>query len=178
MLLEKARAKLYGSYEKMIWNSKSIKSCWQDITFAPSVSYKTLNTNSEDLWDKIFHATKFKQICSGFTSNSEKVNWNAINLTPNHYYTIIDAQVLVHKLGSSFKVLKMRNAFKNEFYKGQGSQADTLFWEQVEGNEQKSKILSSVGSKQGIFYMLYTDYLKYFDETFVNLAEDNKKYYN
>ena len=43
--------------------------------------------------------------------------------------------MLVHKLGSLFKVLKLRNAFKNEDYSGEGSKSDTLFWDQVESNE-------------------------------------------
>jgi len=33
-----------------------------------------------------------------------------------------------------------------------------------------------VGSKQGILYMLFTDYLKYVSETFVNHWEENPKY--
>ena len=49
----------------------------------------------------------------GFTSHSHSVQWNSVALTPNNYYTIVDAAVLVHKLGSLFKVLKLRNAFKN-----------------------------------------------------------------
>ncbi len=35
-----------------------------------------------------------------------------------------------------------------------------------------------MGSKEGIIYMLFSDYLKYFDTTFINHFEVNKKYYN
>ena len=70
----------------------------------------------------------------GYTSASHDVNWQSVSLTPNHYYTIIDAAVLVHKLGSVFKVIKLRNAFKNEEYAGEGSKSDTLFWDQIEGS--------------------------------------------
>lgn len=54
----------------------------------------------------------------GYTSASHDINWQSVALTPNHYYTIVDAAVLVHKLGSVFKVIKLRNAFKNEEYAG------------------------------------------------------------
>ena len=44
---------------------------------------------------------------------------------------MIDAANLTHKLGSTFKVIKLRNAFKKEDYHGDGSSADTLFWDQT-----------------------------------------------
>ena len=67
----------------------------------------------------------------GYTSDNASLQWKNISLTPHHYYTILDAVTLVHKLGSTFKVLKIRNAFKNEEYSGEGSKSDTLFWDQV-----------------------------------------------
>ena len=69
-----------------------------------------------------------------FTNNSEQVQWKNIGLTPNHYYTLIDAVTLLHKLGSEFKVLKLRNAFENENYEGEGAASDSLFWDQVEND--------------------------------------------
>ena len=73
-------------------------------------------------------------------------------------------------------MLKLRNAFKAESYKGEGSASDSLFWEQLEAGEAKSQMLSSVGSKQGLSYMLFSDFLKYFSEVFVCHWVDSPKY--
>lgn len=152
----------------MVEQSSNIKLCMQDLTLAPVDTLKTGTADKEEIWNKIIEATKNQKPVLGQTGSSEKINWNAINLTSKHYYTVIDAGVLIHKLGSEFKVLKLRNAFKAEEYKGEGSASDTLFWDQVEASEEKSRLLSSVGSKEGVIYMLFSDYLKYFDSTYVN----------
>jgi hypothetical protein len=57
-----------------------------------------------------------------------------VHLTPHHYYTIVGSATLSHKLGSSFRIIKLRNAFKVEEYEGDGSKSDQLFWDQVESN--------------------------------------------
>lgn len=135
MLVEKARAKLCGSYKKMIEQSSNIKLCMQDLTLAPVDILKTGANDKEEIWNKIIEATKTNKPVLGQTHHNEKTHWNSINLTPKHYYNVIDAAVLIHKLGSEFKVLKLRNAFKAEEYKGEGSASDTLFWDQVEGSD-------------------------------------------
>jgi hypothetical protein len=69
MLLEKARAKLCGSYKKMIELSSNIKLNMQDLTFAPVESLKVASTPKDDLWDKIAEAAKNNKPLLGFTSN-------------------------------------------------------------------------------------------------------------
>jgi uncharacterized Fe-S cluster-containing MiaB family protein len=118
LLLEKARAKLHGSYEQMIKQSQSARNALQEITFAPTDIHKSAGTSKDDLWNKLVEACQKECISLGLTSSSDKINWASINLTANHYYTILDAGSLTHKLGSKFKVLKLRNAFRQEDYKG------------------------------------------------------------
>ena len=97
----------------------------------------------------------------------------------DHYYTVLDAGIVEHQLNNViFRVLKLRNAFGNDNYKGEGSlAADTLFWDQVKPSEEKSKLLSSNDAgKEGSFFMLLPDYIKYFKETNVNMLEENGSY--
>lgn len=84
----------------MIEHSGNVKLEFQDLTFAPADVYKTSVTSKESLWDRIVEATTHHYPAMGYTSNSEKINWNGISLTTNHYYSIVDAAILVHKLGS------------------------------------------------------------------------------
>lgn len=94
---------------------------------------------------------------------SDKVNWKSIKILPDSYYTILDSGILEHKLGSTFKLLKMRNPFEQTEYKGEGSESDVLFWDQINETEEKSRLLKqSTNSVNGIFYMLFQDYIKYF----------------
>ena len=47
----------------------------------------------------------------------------------------------MHKFQNSFRVVKLRNAFKHEEYKGEGSLAvDPLFWDQIENTEEKTRL--------------------------------------
>lgn len=68
-LIEKARAKAFGSYEKMIKQSQDIKACLQDLTCAPSYSYKTSSCSPPDLWLKIEGAVKAGHPCLALTSS-------------------------------------------------------------------------------------------------------------
>ena len=114
MLLEKARAKLHGSYEKMLKATTTPRQVWQELTFAPSDQIRHSNYNQQELWGQILAAAGRHSPMCGLSNASEIVNWPTINLTPNHYYTIIDAAEIKHSMGSSFRVVKLRNAFKNE----------------------------------------------------------------
>lgn len=69
LLLEKARAKLHGSYELMIKNSQNARNPLQETTFAPTDSYKSAASKNE-LWSKIVEATEKGSILLGFTSKS------------------------------------------------------------------------------------------------------------
>lgn len=90
MLLEKARAKLCGSYQKMIELSRNVKLNMQDLTFAPVDSFKTVSTPKEELWDKIAKAAQSSKPILGYTHDSDKVHWNSVCLTPHQYYTVLD----------------------------------------------------------------------------------------
>ena len=174
MILEKARAKLHGSYENMIKVTTTPKQVWQEITFAPSDQLKHSSCDQKDVWNRILAGAQKHGVMCGLTCDSEIVNWPTVNLTASHYYTILDAGVLNHKLGSTFQVIKLRNAFKNEEYKGQGSYYDTLFWDQLVQGETKKRM--TAGDKEGVIYMLFSDYLKYFGETFINHLEATRNY--
>ena len=112
------------------------------------------------------------------SGQSEKINWPSIGLTPNHFYTVLDAATLPHKLGSSFRVVKLRNAFAHEDYKGEGSLTDSLFWEQIDPCEEKARLLSSDSPKDGLIFLLFSDYIKYFEETVINYYEPVRNYFN
>lgn len=118
----------------MVEQSRNVKLNMQDLTFAPVDSFKTGSTTKDELWEKIAQAAQSTKPVLGYTSNSDKIHWNSVCLTPQQYYNIVDAGVVTHKLGSEFRVMKLRNSFKNEEYKGEGSLIDTLFWDQVEGS--------------------------------------------
>jgi hypothetical protein len=53
VLLEKARAKLHGSYEQMIKESQNARNPLQEITFAPTDMVKHAGVNKDDLWTKV-----------------------------------------------------------------------------------------------------------------------------
>lgn len=134
LMMEKARAKAYGSYKNMAEQGDDVRRVLQEFTFAPTDVFKTDNMGKEELWEIITQATTSSGVIKpmiGYTSNNQNIKWSSVHLTPNHFYTIVGSATLAHKLGSSFKILKLRNAFKVEEYEGDGSKSDQLFWDQV-----------------------------------------------
>lgn len=53
VLLEKARAKLHGSYEAAVSQSFGVRSSLQEITFAPTEVIKNANAGKDELWGKL-----------------------------------------------------------------------------------------------------------------------------
>ena len=75
MVVEKARAKLYGSYEKMYQNANNIKLCLQEISFAPTETYPSSGMDKDVLWERLVEATKSNKPTLGYTHNSESIQW-------------------------------------------------------------------------------------------------------
>ena len=75
LLIEKARAKACGSYQKMLEQSQDVRACLQDITWAPTSAYKT-TLPPGDLWLKIEAALSAGYPCLALTAGHQHVQWN------------------------------------------------------------------------------------------------------
>ena len=75
--------------------------------------------------------------------------------------------------------MKLRNAYGLMEWKGKGNEKDNVFWGDIELSEKRAKFISpSQIGNDGIFYMLYTDFLKYYSCFYLNFSELNGSYIN
>lgn len=179
-LLEKAMAKSYGSYEKLISKLDTPCKTFEDITYAPAELIKTPTSKEKERQDELWlqlvdHLNQKRAICA-LTHPEEKLDWKIVNLQSNHYYTVLDVGELTHKLGNTYKIVKLRDAFLREVVKGEGSSTDTLFWDQIEEGEVKTRLLSTPGSKEGIIFILFPEYLRFIMQTSVSLTSASHNY--
>ena len=74
-------------------------------------------------------------------------------------------------------MLKLRNPWGNTEWEGEGCEKDMQFWSSVVSNEAKNNFLrgSSINN-DGIFYIRFRDYTKYFVQTHICFLEEQGNY--
>lgn len=62
------------------------------------------------------------------------------------------------------KILKIRNPWGQNEWKGEGSENDEEFWSNIVENEAKTRILeANKNGNDGVFFMTYEDFCQYFN---------------
>ena len=74
-------------------------------------------------------------------------------------------------------MLKLRNPWGNTEWEGEGGEKDKDFWDKVVPHEAKSAFLKDqTVNNDGIFYIRFRDYLKYFSQTHFCFMEEQGNY--
>jgi calpain-15 len=153
LILEKAWAKLHGSYQK-ITSGQSFE-VFRDILGAPSFYYKA---NTEDIWDHIQSADKKKYIicCTALpivdviTGFPVKMN----GIVANQSYSIIEVRVVKEKNGKKTKLLKIRNPDGLIEWKGDWSDNSSKWTPELK------RECNLVVANDGIFWMALEDFVE------------------
>lgn len=65
-------------------------------------------------------------------------------------------------------MLKLRNPWGNTEWEGEGCENDSKFWGSIVNSETKSNFLKDWSiNNDGIFYIRFRDYCKYFSQTHI-----------
>jgi hypothetical protein len=79
--------------------------------------------------------------------------------------------------GNHIRILKLRNPWGNTEWTGEGCESDRAFWSLIAPSEEKSHFLKDKTiSNDGIFYILFKDYCRYFSQTHVCFMEEDGNY--
>ena len=114
LLLEKAWAKIYGSYENIDGGLTS--SVLHDLTGAPC---QVLETNDPSLWQQILQADKndFVMTASCSTDANKQERFRQFGLVPEHAYSLISVHEIEVKGGVRERILELRNPWgKMNYY--------------------------------------------------------------
>jgi hypothetical protein len=160
LLLEKAWAKLYGSYVNI--EGGLTRECLHDLTGAP-VSYYFMNymddKAKEKLWQDVLIGEQRNYI---MTCGSDDFEGDGTDieqehgLVASHAYTLLSAIEVPNYYGQKLRLVQLRNPWGKTEWKGDWAD-DSPLWTAELRNQLKVNIRND-----GIFYMAYKDFLKFF----------------
>ena len=150
-LLEKAWAKINGCYAKV--GAGGLPNEVFDICSEAFNEYILIkNKNKDLLWKEIFEGEKKNyMMTAGTTKNTNNFKLQKIGLTPGHAYTVLGVLEI-----NSEKVIKLRNPWGNFEFTGDWSDYSSKWTDELKKKYEFNK------KNDGVFYMSYNDFLKYF----------------
>lgn len=163
-LIEKAWAKINGSYAMTIAGLPS--EGLSTLTEAPTVTYIHKKYSADKIWEILLDADKRDYIICTCTQGTQDLEEKA-GLVPGHAYTIISA----FEIGN-LRLLKIRNPWGQFEWRGDYADNSPLW------NDELKRKVNYTNEDDGIFYMSFPDFLKYFPYSFVCKFEREFKYYS
>lgn len=134
-LLEKAYAKLHGSYS--ILSGGLVSEAMEDFTGGIAVTMEMANTKPRELWYMVKQAlNKQTMISCSITADSsgEMETERPLGLLAGHAYSIVDAEKV--RLGNAnVKLFRLRNPWGRKEYSGPWSDRSTV-WNEVSQEEK------------------------------------------
>ncbi|MCQ2815989.1 MAG: calpain family cysteine protease, partial [archaeon] len=171
MVLEKIWAKVNNSYEDIIAGNSA--DAFEFLSPAPIDTYHH-NADTSTLFDLIKEADE-----KGFiivsditeTQNTNLDNLSKMGLITNHAYTIVGTAVLKEDDNKNqIRLIKIRNVWGTNEWLGDWSDGSRLWTE-----EYKKKV-GLVQKEDGIFWMSFEDFLKFYTCTHICRIHDDYKF--
>ena len=101
------------------------------------------------------------------TEGSNHFHENEVGLAMGHAYTVLGTKVLKDADGNDIKLVKIRNPWGSEGYKGDYSDSSDKWTPAL--REQAGSVIKDDGE----FFMPIADYKKWCGETYINFNTDN-----
>jgi len=149
MLLEKAWAKVHGSYERI--EAGFAENAFRDLTGAPT---KVLTHDDKELWDNMIKAKQngFLLAASAGSTKSSKELLEEMGLIGFHSYGILDVREVDTQQGLE-KLIKLRNPWGDFEWTGDWSDQSVNWTEDLK---------QQLNIDDGTFWMSFVDFTHYF----------------
>ena len=166
LLVEKGWAKVHGTYENTI--SGNAESALHALTGAPCKYIFHEDVEKEMLWSEMVNAVDMDfVICAGAGQDHlSREELEKRGLVSAHEYGVMWVKEILY-MKNKVKLLQIRNPWGEFEWKGDWSDQSKLWTPQLK-NE-----LNFVEEDDGLFFMNYEDYLKYFRTTTICQVHDD-----
>jgi len=161
LLLEKAYAKLHGSYMNI--ENGSAAAALSDLTGGPCFIGTVAEMKDDDMWailtlhDRLDHV-----MCCSVADVPNRDLEKEVGLIEKHSYAILDA-----KEYRKNRLLHVRNPWGKTEWKGKWGDADTKNW-----TDEAKHILHYVDADDGSFWMDFEDWKRFFESFTILILED------
>lgn len=185
ILLEKAWAKVHGGYLNI--EGGLIKEALRDLTGAPCITYFSQAENPEIHWKRILDAEQNHWIMCAASGDIKKSGNDSrddkTGLSGNHAYSLLAAYEIQGGHGgrrlvprgegnsNNTRIVKMRNPWGKGEWTGAWSDDDDARWTQ-----EMRQLLGHMDVDDGVFFMPFEDFLRYFHDYQLCMYDDNAKY--
>ena len=153
-LFEKAWAKINGCYAR-IAGGGHCSEAFDALTdaYTELIRVQAFNDKRDILWNKLIQGKKNNYVmCVG---SKHFGLWENNGLISNHAYTLMNLYELKEE---NLKLVKLRNPWGEKEFIGDWSDKSSKWTEEI-----KQKVEFNVAKDDGIFYMSYDDFIKYFE---------------
>lgn len=166
MLLEKAWAKIHGSYERI--EAGFAENVLRDLTGAPT---KVLTHDDKDLWEHMLRAKQngFLIAASAGATKASKKLLEEMGLIGFHSYGILDVREINTYEGQE-RLIKLRNPWGNFEWTGDWSDQSPNWTEEIKHE------LNLQDEDDGTFWMSFVDFTHYFSRIQICCFRDDYKY--
>jgi hypothetical protein len=160
IILEKAYAKLHGGYSKV--PSTLTENALFALTGAPYMKLYTNQFTGDDLFAKIFeYDTKEYTMTTSIASQNDHQNafseeLQKMGLLENHSYTLLGCANVKDNTGEDCMIVCIRNPWGYFEWNGDWSDHSTKW------TEEAKDLVGFVEGEDGIFWMSFQDWSKYF----------------
>lgn len=167
-LIEKAVAKLHGCYESLV-SGRAIEGL-ATLTGAPcdtlplqqsSLPCDSHLLDTELVWAQLLSSRAAGFLmgasCGGGNMNVDQQAYKMVGLRSRHAYSVLD----VREMDSGLRLLCLRNPWGRSSWLGDWSTSSSCWTDQL--RRQLCSSSSSSADDDGVFWISYTDLLRYFD---------------
>mmetsp|Transcript_4923 Transcript_4923/g.13749 ORF Transcript_4923/g.13749 Transcript_4923/m.13749 type:complete len:377 (+) Transcript_4923:94-1224(+) len=170
MLIEKAFAKLHGSYQAIIAGSPA--EALHSLTGAPTECFPSEDT--DELWERLVRADKRGWPTMAVTKDIPGLDAQKdVGLVEGHAYAILRAKEVEIPDGRVFRLLLMRNPWGNVEWTGDWSDSSPLWTDAL---RKSFNFPAERASDDGKFWIAMKDITPYLQSFYINHYQDGWKF--
>jgi len=161
LLLEKAYAKVHGSYYNIEQGTSA--AALADLTGGPCFLGKVAEQSDEEIWNTItLHDRLDHVMCCSVADAPNRDLQEEVGLIEKHAYALLDAREF-----RGNRLLHVRNPWGKTEWKGKWSDGDTESW-----TPEAKRALHYVDADDGSFWIAFEDWKRYFENYTVLVLEE------